>query len=452
MAGFSNGIYQADTTPASIYSMAYLCKELLKSAGWTVTKSSDGTTYNSSGDEITGGNSGANGFNNSLAWYVIVAPDSGRAFCVQHITGGADSWRVKYAVDDLFTGGSPSATQVPSATDEIAGSANHLLGGGTDASPTGDAWFPGCTTLMGGADQDAPYGFWFAGFSGANPQYAWVLDPIAGAGRPVEDVDPYLIYIEGSANAYGFQLSEETGGPACWFAKGLGGEAWAVCRILEYHTRNGDVRVISSNMGNNIHNGGTDLVAGFAGRHFTGSAPVSGKGYPTLMYWIGDSLSDFTQKDTLDVNGGSDNWVMLSNVAVPWNGDLTGTNRGTGNLWGTDAGGVVDVTPPAIGNFLPPTTTVLQPNDPVSFEVTDASGFANIAVFASFPNGTAEMIYDGSGFVGSYTGVANTVDAITNGFKFTVRRRGGWPSGTVLDTSLTINFLVVDSGGNLGVV
>ena len=45
-------------------------------------------------------------------------------------------WRVKFSYSAGFTGGTPGATRVPSATDE-----GLYLGSGTDAAPTGTAMF-----------------------------------------------------------------------------------------------------------------------------------------------------------------------------------------------------------------------------------------------------------------------------------------------------------------------
>jgi hypothetical protein len=109
-----------------------MLKEVLKSTGWTVPASSDGTTYNAAGDEITTGGSGAGGLANNRAWFRIQDPDGGREFTFQRVNATTNGqWRVKYSALDRFTGGSPAATVTPSATDEAV-----LFGAGTDASPT----------------------------------------------------------------------------------------------------------------------------------------------------------------------------------------------------------------------------------------------------------------------------------------------------------------------------
>jgi hypothetical protein len=105
-------------------------KTVLKSAGWTVPESSDGTTYNASGDQISHASSGAGGMENNYAWFVIRDPGSSHEWCFQRGTTNL-VWRVKMSSLDKFSGGSPDNNTVSSATDEQI-----MFGGGTDASPT----------------------------------------------------------------------------------------------------------------------------------------------------------------------------------------------------------------------------------------------------------------------------------------------------------------------------
>lgn len=131
-----SGSVTTDKRPAKYL---YDFKSFLVSAGWTVLASGDGlSAFSSSGDVITNRDTGANGIND-LAWYVIGNPD-GRQICVQAVAGFATPFttavggRLKYSFAAGFTGGTPSATQVPSATDEGV-----FCGNGTDAAPTAGA-------------------------------------------------------------------------------------------------------------------------------------------------------------------------------------------------------------------------------------------------------------------------------------------------------------------------
>jgi hypothetical protein len=102
--------FNTNQTPATCAEAVYNLKTLLKLVGWTVKKSSDGTTYNSTGDQISSGASGANGMNNARAWFVIQEPGTvPRQFCLQRQnTVGVNTsyqWRVKYSRYAGFTGG-----------------------------------------------------------------------------------------------------------------------------------------------------------------------------------------------------------------------------------------------------------------------------------------------------------------------------------------------------------
>jgi len=123
-------------------------KEFAKSLGWTVPRSSDGATYNSSGDQITTGGGGAGGMANNNAWFELRCPGGLRSLMIQRTTGNT-LWRIKYSAAGAgFTGGTPTATRTPTATDEAV-----VRGGGTDAAPTGYALHAG----------DGTYGAFFTG-------------------------------------------------------------------------------------------------------------------------------------------------------------------------------------------------------------------------------------------------------------------------------------------------
>ena len=55
----------------------------LKAAGWTDVSDSDGTTYSSTGGQVTGVNTGTNGFNNPYAWVRLRAPTGTREMLFQ---------------------------------------------------------------------------------------------------------------------------------------------------------------------------------------------------------------------------------------------------------------------------------------------------------------------------------------------------------------------------------
>lgn len=116
-------------------------------AGGSVLADSDGTTYNASGGQVTSGASSAGGLGNTNAW-VRVRTVGGHEFTIQRGTTNL-VWRIKYSQSAGFSGGTPSASQTPTATDQAI-----RCGGGTDASPTFLTLFPTDATskLYGCAD------------------------------------------------------------------------------------------------------------------------------------------------------------------------------------------------------------------------------------------------------------------------------------------------------------
>lgn len=103
-----------------------------------------------------------------------------------------------------------------------------------------------------------------------------------------------------------------------------------------------------------------------------------------------------------------------------------------------------DVTPPVVSGFLPAPGTTLGINDPVQFDVTDTSGSvrAVIAAVSFTSSGAVELAYDGNAFMPRYRN--STVQVIANGYRFSLRRVGGW-SGDSID----VKVIAVDPSGNL---
>lgn len=64
---------------------------------------------------------------------------------------------------------------------------------------------------------------------------------------------------------------------------------------------------------------------------------------------------------------------------------------------------------------------------PLSFEVVDPEGLlGDVLVLAAFP-GVYEVVHDGASFGPNYVESPNGRAPITNGWRYTVLRRGGWP-------------------------
>lgn len=193
---------------ASPGNTAYLWINTLVAAGWTLRGSGDGLSAYSAtdGSAITSGNSGANGFNNALAWMRFRSPDGVREIVLQLITATVGSGttngqaRIKYSKAAGFTAGSPSATATPDAADEV-----FLIGSGSSASPVGVRLFAHTTGdpahAAGHANSVAPYGFaMFTHSNDANyaPSAVLAMDPIVSDLVGATDADPYVFYCHGS--------------------------------------------------------------------------------------------------------------------------------------------------------------------------------------------------------------------------------------------------------------
>lgn len=198
--------------------------QTLKQAGWTQVEDADGTTYSSSGAQVTGGASGAHGLGNNGAWVRLRDPGGTHEISIQR--GTTDLvWRVKWSHSARFTGGSPGATRVSSATDEQIVNG---VGGGTDASPTFTTIFGTNNTykLHVGADMVAPYDWWWVAMdntTGANNRKGWFLNMASGS-YPSADVAPYIVDFGGSGAGAAFSSTAIKG--SGYYKKGLSGEAW----------------------------------------------------------------------------------------------------------------------------------------------------------------------------------------------------------------------------------
>jgi hypothetical protein len=199
----------------------------LLAAGWTVPSSSDGTTYNSSGNQIASASSGANGLDNNNAWFRVRDPGGRREYVFQRgLNSGA--WRVTFSELTRFIIGSPTATVVPSATDSQS-----LIGTGTDAAPTFSAlWLDAVATgkthcVAENAAAGNAYWFWMtqtAAGSGALRSFL-IVDAMQVGSYPVADVSPVG---HRSNVALGATMSATLAatGIGYWVRYGLPGALW----------------------------------------------------------------------------------------------------------------------------------------------------------------------------------------------------------------------------------
>jgi len=91
---------------------------------------------------------------------------------------------------------------------------------------------------------------------------------------------------------------------------------------------------------------------------------------------------------------------------------------------------------PVVTLVSPPAGTALHPTDTVVFDVTDADGavFALVAFRLRFlSTGEREAVYDKDDPAGAWDAryAGSTIASITNGYRLTLRRSGGWPAGGI---------------------
>lgn len=191
-----------------------------KAAGWTVSCSSDGLTYNAAGDQITTNLTGAGGFHNTNAWIVLREPGGRREWCYQHTTGLL--WRIKYSALSRFIIGSPGITRVPQAADEQV-----ICGSGSDAAPVGANFHNSSQHRVHIVCQSTPISgcypflFWVTLSPGTTeaPGAVW-QEPMAPGSYDALDADPCIV---GAATAGSNMSAIFSTSSKAWFAYGLGG-------------------------------------------------------------------------------------------------------------------------------------------------------------------------------------------------------------------------------------
>lgn len=331
----------ANVIPTTYGQTLSLLVEMLVSAGWSYKGSGDGLSgYSSTGKIFTGTGSGALGWGQARAWARLQGPGAVREIVVQH--NNTNGFRLKYSPLAKFTGGSPSATVTPSATDE-----KYVQGGGTDATPTYGAYFSASilTTgikCQGFASGTTPYGFWFSGFltpAGAC-QFGLMMD---GVQSVTEDPDPVVWHIGtsdvftngalGQPAATGMTLAQfaASGGSnhGTWGFMDLALTNFAY--LMPGSTGYGSPTA-GSITGGVMHgvNGSGSAVNVFNGKHDAdpvrwGRPPIAAtvvgsKGWSKGARWT--TISRTTGLDTLD----SKRWVCQGLLWLPWDGVTTPTN------------------------------------------------------------------------------------------------------------------------------
>jgi hypothetical protein len=114
-----------------------------------------------------------------------------------------------------------------------------------------------------------------------------------------------------------------------------------------------------------------------------------------------------------------------------------------GSWFGGSGGG--DTSPPSVFDFSPAIGTPITPSTPITFKVGDTVAMRSVMVWARYPDGRSELIYDGDAFepeFSTYSSITAGTFGSLVGFTLVVRRYHGWPAMPEIRVRAT------DRGGN----
>lgn len=309
--------WQYDGTPNSAVNLTpatggwtmYYFKEFLKQINWQIISSGDGTSYFAASDGITTGNSGAGGMANNSAWFRAYHATTGYEMVFQRGTANRD-WRFKWSHSARFTGGAPSATVPPTATDQ-----QHLAG--TDGPTYLTSWLftDGAYRLhMGGDDADGTFWFCAPTTAALAQSRGIVLLPLLSGTYPVEDTAPYVVGLASStpytiANLGSLVLN--TGLANGYYKKGLGGELWLPYKIAPIGANS---TALYNNIAVNAYTTGDNIFPPLVFR-VSGDGSSGVKGFiPTTHIYV--DLQ--TRADNDVVNVGAVSYFINNDVGFRW--------------------------------------------------------------------------------------------------------------------------------------
>lgn len=171
----------------------------------------------------------------------------------------------------------------------------------------------------------------------------------------------------------------------------------------------------------------------------SGSIGVSGTGTVTAVV-PAIPVVNLIGSGSISVSGtGLVSGVVPAAVVVSISGTGSILFSGTGTLATLLADPSNENAPPSIASFSPAPGTPLTHLQPISFDVTDNTGFRRIVVAVRFPDSITELAHNGATFENGYSG---TVDAIPGGLHYSVRRNSGWKGAP------TFVIYAIDQHGN----
>ena len=304
-------------TPANGGEAMWALKELLLTAGWTVVRSTDGTSTANSDLWPT-----ATEANIGTVWLILQKPGSTNQILMQR-QGAEPSWLFYFARDgyDLATG---NTTTRPSP--DLASGERPLqpINGQTIFFPNGGTYRYHIV-----ADNQAPYSFWSAAYviGGGNPLGILVYDPIVSGTEGTGDTDPYAFIVGHQSNGYyAFNIDRLPSIVYYPLANAYLVDATVPANFVNVAyappvvigASGSSAYAFPGGVGTNPYTANEDMVQALIVRHVSYPAPVGYKGISTLVRFVGTNRST---GDTITV--APNTWIVMQNVALPWPTGIT---------------------------------------------------------------------------------------------------------------------------------
>lgn len=438
-------------------------KALAVANGWAVVASGDGASL-FEWDGVTAGNGTGSGgkadvwtshgtgtgtagdVSNQLAWCVLEDPAGNQLF-LQGTSSAGIGWDC-YGSVYYLPGGGYSSTGINATTGPAAASGEIRLRGARGGAGANLIGYIGSSKFWIAFDDEERAGThrWFWAVWEASVQPYDVLG-VMTLGDPNEnETAPWFILGGGTSGSGG---PSGTSVFSIWEvqSEGLGAER-------NYTSTSFDSACLTFDVGSG--NGADDPWTGQSImynlpyiRQFGSANDEYVAGIMEEIYTRSDLSVDYP--DYFDHNGLR--YVHFGDIALPWGytddsppdpEDTTSSGSDSGvrvvEFGVVSAGGAADVTPPVVTFGVPPGTTIAR-NQALPVDVEEETAIRASVILVEFPSqGVYEVAWDSEGFAPRYADSERT--AISGGFRYTLRRSGGWFS------TPTIRALAIDTAGN----
>lgn len=337
--------FTVNQTPSSHPVAVYQLIATMIAAGWTMVRSSDGTTFGA-GVHVTSSGTGAGGWNNSASWVCLQQPSGNsapyagnRQLIFQNQSQNGNGWRICYSISGAYSGG--NATQTPTAADEVV-----IFGGGTAAAPQYYGWINASATTYrceamaddGSAGTKFPFAFYMVCFANGGASGAvggMYMDAVTN--YETGDTDPF-VFFGGVANSAALTLAGDLGlfggGTITDGSKvgtGMGfGHCWvnaAAVNSLPANWAGVSALCHADSSASTVESLGTSPVTGndigvpiMYGRLAGRGGATGYKGISMMLRWKAMARA---QGSTISIaSPGAKEWITMGNLMWPWNGSV----------------------------------------------------------------------------------------------------------------------------------